>query len=147
MPFWGSGSSIDSEYAIQRAVTECLQSYQLFDKDDLKANRARIKDFKASSSYSDALKFKLSVPQKTINYTENKAKVSCVSDELKILVERLRKRGYKAYAVNLMEMNRFSCNQVVIPGLDIFNLILEGEPILPGKRTKVVIKGELSKVL
>lgn len=139
LPIFGAGSSLNENYALSRALTECLQSYQLMNRKRRQEELTILSNFQKFPAYLNAITF-ASLNKIPSNYNETCVNFAGPEDELQALNVILKKHGITVLYRNLTQSESLSVDQVVIPSLDGFNLILEGLPIMPGKRTQIALQ-------
>lgn len=138
-PIIGCGSSLNSDYALSRAVTECLQTYQLVDFDKEHDDIVK-KNLNQLPQMYDLIRFK-TLDTNTVNY--DKCKITPVEisnvEKLKILINLFEKNDYSVYYRVIFQTRDLYVTQTVVPGFDSFNLLLEGQPVMPNRRTRSLL--------
>ncbi len=128
----GSGCSVDAHVSIERASTELLQTLELFDESE-KAN-----DLKAYAlirrSFTLQPLINLEV-LRNIEYTCKRLdppKQTMVIDQIGCIIEKTTATGLRILRRTLLTFdNDCAVTQVYIPGLERFNLIRAGIPVVP----------------
>lgn len=139
-PMIGCGSSLNSDYALSRAITECLQTYQLADFDAKHDNIIK-NNFQQLPQLYDLVSFK-TLSTNMVDYDESKS-ISYKTNnkgKLKEIINLLEQNNYSAYYRVIFKSKGLYVTQVIVPGFDSFNLLLDGQPVMPNKRTKSLLK-------
>lgn len=128
----GSGCSVDARVAIERASTELLQALELFDESE------RDNDLMACSLMRRSLKLQPLIDLevlRNIEYTCRRiepAKVRTVSRQLDYIIAKISSTGMHVLRRTLLKFdNGCVVTQVYVPGLERFNLIRAGIPVVP----------------
>ena len=135
----GYGASLYKEYAIERACLETLQDFHLHN------SNMEVGDTYVLSLYESLPKFRacilgdIQIPLKkeSVEWNEQESTEFCASPEeqLSKLISMISSGGYQAYASELWLSNEgVSCTHVIVPGLEKFNIITSGNPVLPSIR-------------
>jgi hypothetical protein len=131
-PFIGSGASVFPEYALERALLECLQSihaYELNEEKEDYFNWLLLKDFPLiKNTYSlsyDPITFK------TVKQKEILCNFNDVNETYNEIVDLCEKYQLKIFYRIIYKRENFYCTQVIIPELSKLNLILNGNILLP----------------
>lgn len=128
----GSGCSLSSEYALERAILECLQTYHLLDINEEKIILEKEKLYKEYKlkKYLDIfiLNYKEYIEE---NYNFNDISLLDVPKMIKIIIDRLNELNYRVFESVLFKKNNIVCIKVIVPNFEHFNLVAEGIPILP----------------
>jgi ribosomal protein S12 methylthiotransferase accessory factor len=128
----GSGCSLDARTAIKRAATELHQTMLLYDDSE------RDTDYRAHTllNHSSALRPLIqlealrNVPA-TVKRLEPARRLS-VADQIDLIIEGMSTTGLKAYQRTLSHFpNGCAVMQIYVPGLERFNLIRSGVPVIP----------------
>ena len=128
----GSGCSVDPRIAIERATTELHQTMALYDEDEKATDHSAF----ALKSYSSALR-----PLINLEVLRN-IELSCkrlepprrlsVHEQVEFILEKVAATGFRAFKGTLLNFeNGCVVAQVYVPGLERFNLIRAGIPVVP----------------
>lgn len=109
LPIYGAGTSLSPAYAMERALTE---AFQLFCVKEL-----------INFSYITKLKNK--------SFIDTEDKYSSVDYLLEKEINLLRKDNIDIYYRHVIDMSGFYFMQTLIPAFERFNMILEGQIVLP----------------
>lgn len=128
----GSGCSVDVHIAIQRASTELLQAMALFDASekatDLQALALLRRSLKLHPLISLDVLRNIGYACRPIDPPAPKS----VADQVNWIVERITATGLTVLKSNLYKFtNGCAVTQVYVPGLERFNLIRAGSPVVP----------------
>lgn len=130
----GSGCSLLSEYALERAILECLQSYHLLDINEQQKilNKEKLyKDYKLNK-YLDIYRLNYNDDMyENIDFEENKLNNDSIKEILEIIINRLYDKGYKLFISKLFEKNNIICIKCIIPNFESFHLVAEGVAVVP----------------
>lgn len=128
----GSGCSVNAYVAIERASTELLQTLELFDQSE-KAN-----DLKAYALIKRSLTLQPLIHLETlrnIEYTRRRLdppQRTLVADQIDHIIKKASATGLRIRCRSLFTSdNECAVTQVYIPGLERFNLIRAGIPVVP----------------
>jgi len=128
----GSGCSLDAHIAIERAATELLQTLDLFDESE-KAN-----DLKACAlmQRSFALQPLINLEMlRNIGYTSTRLDPPMrtgVAEQIDYIIEKVAATGLHTFSRTLFTFeNGCAVTQINIPGLERFNLVRAGIPVIP----------------
>ncbi|MFK7701524.1 YcaO-like family protein [Pseudomonas caspiana] len=128
----GSGCSVDARVAIERASTELLQMLELFDESE------RDNDLKAYSLMQRSSKLRPLIGLEVLRNTEytcrrlDPPKKKTVAHQLEYIIEQVSATGLRVLRRTLLEFdNGCIVTQVYIPGLERFNLVRAGVPVVP----------------
>lgn len=143
LPFFvGSGTSLNEEYAIERALTEVLQSFHLYDDELEQEDILLMKKFDQLEKYKQCIIFDI------LSTTKNKIYVDFVPNNtstenlprhinsyLQRLIDILANSGYHVFHRNLYQSDLgICCVHCVVPGLERFHLVRYGKEVLPSQR-------------
>ncbi|WP_067139533.1 YcaO-like family protein [Oceanivirga salmonicida] len=130
----GSGCSLLSEYALERAILELLQSYHLTDITEQENLLKKEKIFIENNLKKYLEIFNLNYiydTYKEINFENNSLNSQDLKDMIEFIIKKLYLKGYKVYLAKLFEKNNIVCIKVVIPNFEHFHLVAEGVPVVP----------------
>lgn len=132
-PLYGAGTSLDLEYATIRAVTELLQLILLFGKEDQLLFERLDKQWKGYNLIKRMLRFEFlsNRPIRNWNYRKGKKFHKNVDGLIAEEVSKLERCKRRTYVRDIYEGNGVYVVQVIVPGTELFNLILEGSVLLP----------------
>ena len=127
----GSGCSVEPRIAIERAATELHQTMALYDEVEKATDHSAI----ALASFSSTLR-----PLINLEVLRN-TELSCrrldppkrlsVQEQVEFILERFAATGLRAFKRTLLDFeNGCVVAQVYVPGLDRFNLIRAGIPVV-----------------
>lgn len=136
----GCGASLSREYALERALLECLQPLHIYNE-TLFDNQKQIIESLASApllqkaAIADVLSLRsvwqdvdyVSLP----NYTQH-----CnLEDQLDLIIKKIKVHGYEIFTIPLaQQLTGFTCLKYLVPGLEDFHLVQTGKRILPNQR-------------
>lgn len=130
----GSGCSLLSEYALERAILECLQSYHLLDINEQQRLLYKEKiyiDYKLNK-YLDIFRLNYNDDMyENINFENNILNNYSVKEMVDIIIDRLYNNGYSVFFSKLFEKNDIICIKCIIPNFEYFHLVAEGIGVLP----------------
>lgn len=132
IPYKGSGLSILSEYALERALLECLQSFHLSCEETEIEDKISFEILKKYEKYLKILTLDYKNNFIDINFEENIIDFKDVNQILKCEREILHKHEMEFYYKVLVSINDVYCVQVIIPGIEKFYLVGNGLPVIPG---------------
>lgn len=130
-PFFGAGASFDSDYALERALLECLQCAHGYDEDGFKSDLETIKLFKSfpvlysifTMQYKQSKFIKKNYYSKSFEDDVNK-----IYKEIEIYCQN---KNIDIYYRTLYKEEDLCCIQVVMPGTSKLNMIYNGAFIIP----------------
>ncbi len=140
LPLKGSGTSIFSEYALERSLAELFQAYKMYDLDDYKQDLYTKSVFKSKNkfnklincNYNDFVKIKLSfLNQITLDDMS-------LTNILEYMIKHLKQNNYEVYYCTIYNANDLSCVKVFIPGTEVFHRLNYGIFTLPNNYEKVI---------
>uniref|UniRef100_A0A7C1WSV9 YcaO domain-containing protein n=1 Tax=Pseudomonas graminis TaxID=158627 RepID=A0A7C1WSV9_9PSED len=128
----GSGCSVDPRIAIERAATELHQTMALYDEVEKATDHSAF----ALANYSSTLR-----PLINLEVLRN-TELSCkrldpprrlsVQEQVEFILEKVEVTGLRAFKRTLLDFeNGCVVAQVYVPGLERFNLIRAGIPVVP----------------
>ncbi|BDR59760.1 YcaO-like family protein [Lactobacillus xylocopicola] len=129
--FYGSGTSLSEEYAIERAITEAFQLFCVSGKEDKNIYYRIEKIWNNIPIMKDML---------TLNFINELNKIECsktkkielsLNDLLNKEVEILSSHRVDIFRRVILNNKSFSLVQCLIPEFERFNLVLEGQLVLP----------------
>jgi ribosomal protein S12 methylthiotransferase accessory factor len=143
--YFGSGSSLIVDYAIERALLEAVQSMHMWrTKKDLPPQN--------EITHNTPLFLRCMLDRGYFGYRGGETNIDIsevfspkttldltVTDQIEIIMERLTESGFNVYQRSILE-DKINVSQVVIPGLELFHLVTSRIPVLPGHRGRKVIE-------
>ncbi|ACJ18538.1 hypothetical protein AYM17_05880 [Coxiella burnetii] len=137
----GFGTSLNSAYAIERALLEALQPLQLRTKKLNQVEKNTLQRLKDYPLFMDAAKAdvgKLIVEKhyKEVDYNHLPTLTDAdLKTQLSSILCAISNCGYSAYySISTVLATNITCVKVLVPGLDKFHLVQLGKKIMPGKR-------------
>lgn len=128
----GSGCSIDAHVAIQRASTELLQTMELFDASEKATDLQALALLRRSMKLHPIISLEV---LRSIGYAcqpIDPPGPKNVADQVRWIVERITATGLYVFQHTLYKFtNGCAVTQVYVPGLERFNLIRAGSPVVP----------------
>lgn len=128
----GSGCSVDPHVAIERASTELLQALELFDESE------KVADLKAYALMQRSLMLQPLINLEILRNVEytckrlDPPKRKSVTDQVDYIIKKTSLTGLRVLRRALFTFdNGCAVTQVYIPGLERFNLIRAGIPVVP----------------
>jgi ribosomal protein S12 methylthiotransferase accessory factor len=135
----GCGCSLSKSYALERAILGALQSFHLYDTEIEREDQVNLKKFELYKRYQQCLKCDLAYMinkglSTGVSFEEDKIQIAPInlSDYLNTLVEIITAKRLNIFysSIGPAESN-FFCVHVIIPGLEKFNLVRNGLPLIP----------------
>lgn len=128
----GSGCSMDARIAIERAVTELTQSLELFDQSEMEGDLKAYALIRRSVNLHPLISLEI---LRNIDYVFKRLdppqRVS-VSDQIDSITAKIASTGLVVLRRAFLEFgNGCAVVQVYIPGLERFNLVRAGLPVVP----------------
>ncbi len=134
IPFKGFGASLSSEYALERALLECLQSFHLYNNDCIQEDKLILNRFEKYPVYSKIIKLDYSNIAFNIKKFEIKNYNGLnVKDMLNKITTSIRNNGLEIYFHEIINDNNVCCVHTIIPNLEKFHLVLLGNLVIPRK--------------
>ncbi|OYK80452.1 hypothetical protein CbuD7D7780_04330 [Coxiella burnetii] len=137
----GFGTSLNSAYAIERALLEALQPLQLRTKklNQVEKNTLqRLKDYPLfmDAAKADVGKLIAEKHYKEVDYNHLPTLTDAdLKTQLSSILCAISNCGYSAYySISTVLATNITCVKVLVPGLDKFHLVQLGKKIMPGKR-------------
>lgn len=131
VPLKGAGASISEEYACERALLECLQSYHLQCKETDEEDKMAQAAFKNLPLYSSILNLNY-MNYKYIEFPIKKKEEITFANVILDVREKLHKAGIVYYTKCLFSYAGIYCMQVIMPEfVDKFYLVGDGIPVIP----------------
>lgn len=143
--YFGSGSSLIVDYAIERALLEAVQSMHMWrTKEDLPPqNEITPNTPLYLRCMLDRGYFGYRGGETNIDITEVFSPIThrnlTVKDQIEIIKGQLTESGFNVFQRSLIE-DKINVSQVVIPGLELFHLVTSRIPVLPGHRGRKFIE-------
>lgn len=137
-PLYGGGTSIFKDYAVERALTELLQLFLLFNTDAQKMYNQMDLIWKKIPIMYATLQFEFLDKLSESEY-KNSKKFSnfSIREILNFELSKLKADGACIFWRDIQNKKDFSLIQVLIPGFELFNLTLEGKVVLPRRNNKI----------
>lgn len=136
----GCGTSLFTDYALERALLESLQPVHLFNE-HLANNQAQtLKNFATSPLLSKCAKADISIltPEAQIvdfNSIHSYNGDRSLKQQLNTIIQRIRDKDFEIYTTTIADIDTgFQCVKYIIPGFELFYLVEIGKFILPNKR-------------
>lgn len=133
----GYGASLVKQYAIERACLEALQSFHLHNAAAEAEDKDVLSAYEKLPRFRNCIKGRFDFLKKSeiIEFSADNDKLHDIESQINKIVSRLNSRNYRAYFLEVWTApSGISCVNVVIPGLEKFNIITSGNPVLPSKR-------------
>lgn len=128
LPIVGTGSSISAEYALERALLECLQSYYLHDEILEKEDRTNVEKLGKYVPLLNCLLLNYECSEELISlhdYSIEPERLT-LKEQLKKINMSLNKNGYKMFFKTIYKSENLFCVKVIVPGLEKFHLVRSG---------------------
>lgn len=128
----GSGASLDPRTAIERAVTELLQSMVLYDDVEKKHDRCARSLIESCRTLQPLIHLEaLRNLEYTCQRLDSPPALS-VAEQIDFITEKLAGTGLRAYTRIITAFkNECVVAQTYVPGLERFNLVRAGLPVIP----------------
>lgn len=133
LPIYGSGTSLSSLYAAERALTEAFQLFCIKDENEsVELNKKLNKLCIVIPSLRNIISFSFigNLDEGTFR-NEKIFKKYTVSSLLKTEIARLQSKEMNIFYRSIIDEKGFCLMQTLIPGFEKFNMILEGQVVLP----------------
>lgn len=133
-PLYGAGASLDLEYATIRAITELLQLYLVFDYEDELLFDKLDYQWNSYAKVQNMLQFSFCnslVEKEWGGKIINNYEHDTVNELVNLEIKKIYDKGKRVYIRDVYGKDGVFVTQVLIPGFENFNLILEGQVILP----------------
>lgn len=147
--YFGSGASVCPEYAIERAILEAVQTYQINRLYGIPLPASHLISPDTATifqrCYFDAGQFGFrggSTPASHEDMVRPIPKPALLSpqDQVRSVVKLLKDRGHTPYSRAVFR-GPIHVSQVVVPTLERFHLSTYGIPVLPGARGRAILEG------
>ncbi|MBL0910924.1 MAG: YcaO-like family protein [Bacteroidia bacterium] len=143
----GSGCSLFKNYALERALLEVLQSLHLHDNEMEKEDHIVLEEFVQLPNYKECAIFNVNgfISKSHFFFKDFDTCIDYsiplnMKEHLNILTNIICKRGYEIFFSNVEGFNcEIKCVHTIIPGLEKFNLVRNGHPVLPSVRGNRII--------
>lgn len=143
-PFVGSGSSLSKDYAIERAMTEVLQSLHLFAEDIYEEDLMNENILSRFPNLVKCLKLDYNIRRESYRLLPNYDIFNAtVTEQLEELKNKINRTGYNIYYSKLYEMDDICCCRALIFGYEQFHLVRNGQIVMPSLRGMEYLKGEM----
>lgn len=132
-PLYGFGTSLIEDYAVERALTEAFQLYCVYNEED-RIMFSRISEiWKDMPDILKIIKFEFIRDLQLGNYepVNDQPYFMNVHENLQELLLKLNKDNIHVYKRQVYKADGIAVVQVLIPQFDKFNLILEGQVVIP----------------
>jgi ribosomal protein S12 methylthiotransferase accessory factor len=142
--YFGSGSSLSVEYAVERALLEAIQSMHMWrtKKDLPPQNEITPNTPLYLRCMLDRGYFGFRGGETNLDINEVKSPSSShnttIIDQIDIIIKKLKESGFNAFQRSILDDKVYVC-QVVIPGLELFHLVTSRIPVLPGNRGRKIL--------
>jgi ribosomal protein S12 methylthiotransferase accessory factor len=144
--FWGCGTSLCKEYALERSLLEVLQNYDLFTNvgsEDFFARERKISHLrKHRNAYLMKIEDLNSVRCKNFSEVYRHTIPDRLVDLLRITVQMIREKSIEPYYAINYQSGLLTCIHVILPGTEKFFLTTAGMPVIPTQRVKQGYKDE-----
>jgi len=130
-PFMGSGASLDSNYALERALLECLQLIHVYNTEEFESEKGSLAFNEKFPLFHKIFKFEYEernnkiIDYQTIKF-DNK-----VNEIYTFLLDYLVKNKYDAYEKILYKNKRICCIQLTVLGISKLNTTFNGSFMIP----------------
>jgi ribosomal protein S12 methylthiotransferase accessory factor len=141
----GFGASLNSTYAVERAILEALQSFHLYDKDLQTEDELILEKFRdwpklRKCAQCDLRSFVQSGHLTRSDFFESSQKYYCFHEMLDKLLAILADNSLEIFfATHYQSENGVTCVRVIIPGIEQFHLVRHGNLAIPGERGKLIL--------
>lgn len=140
----GFGTSLNASYAVERALLECIQIVEIYKKYRDEENRRDVnvlRQFQGIPKYQECIEFSLRhrIVEENAEYVTVPIDASMermsVTEQAKKLLAILVKSGYTPFvSKGFYSDPGVCCLHALVPGLERFNLISQGMPVIPSRR-------------
>ena len=143
----GFGTSLNSAYAVERAILEALQSLHLFDEDLRKEDDKILNKFIFWPKLQKCAQCDLLPLIKACHYDIHEFQASFIPKNLcELLDEIIRKLEHRNlhvfFGMHYQSENGVSCVKVIIPGIEQFHRVRLGNFTIPGERGMAILSRE-----
>ncbi|MFG6323130.1 MAG: YcaO-like family protein [Lachnospiraceae bacterium] len=132
IPYKGSGLSTSPEYALERALLECLQTFHLSCKETEFEDKAAYENLRQYEKYLKILKLDYENHFTDVKFDSNVIGFRNVNEILNYESKILNQYEMEIYYKELLVVNDIYCVQVIIPGIEKFYLVGNGIPVILG---------------
>lgn len=136
----GYGASLNRTYAIQRACLEALQSFHLHDDEMEEEEKYILHIYDDLPVFQACIKRDFTKIEKNNLFDVRKedfnTDIGSIKKQIKELVFLLENKGFNGYYSDIWSENDIYCINVIVPGLEKFNIITSGNPVLPSMKYK-----------
>lgn len=145
--YFGSGASLSSAYAVERAVLEAVQGFHVYTHLNSPRPLFGRTEFNESSLYQmcflEAGHFGYRGGVSDVSFADSGSPIESLpglgaEEQVEHLISKLRIRGMHAYSRALCSEALFVV-QVCIPSLERFHLVSQGIPVAPGQRGRAFL--------
>lgn len=145
----GVGASLSAEYALERALLECLQPVHIHNERLWQNQRAIIDNLRElplllKAAIADVTKLQdICQVIDFISYYSNPIAFD-LEAQLQTISEKIATKGCNLFTIPLMELpSGFTCVKFYIPEFEQFHLVQTGKRVLPNKRgMRILSRGE-----
>ncbi len=140
-PF-GSGCSLNSVYALERAILEAIQAKEILDQKEIQRQKVILERFRRWPSFRRCAKMFLPEIADELQKEEFVSNNPGTSPQIlfDMLVSNLQLRSIDIYTTVIFESEGFSCVKVTSPQLEQFHLCQHGYFTIPGERIRTKFK-------
>lgn len=132
LPIYGAGTSLSPAYAMERALTEAFQLFCVKEyKDSIDLSRKLSYMVTKVPKLKELINFSYITKLKNKSFIDTEDKYSSVDYLLEKEINLLRKDNIDIYYRHVIDMSGFYFMQTLIPAFERFNMILEGQIVLP----------------
>lgn len=131
LPFYGSGTSLSEEYAIERAITEAFQLFCVSGKENKDIYNKMGKVWKNIPIMKEMLTLDFVHNLQEAKYSKTKKLELNVSELINKEISILSSHNVDIFRRVILNNKCFSLVQCLIPEFERFNLVLEGQLVLP----------------
>ncbi|MBU5426110.1 YcaO-like family protein [Tissierella pigra] len=141
IPIKGFGTSLIAEYALERALLECLQAFHLYDIDLEIEDQQILINFEEYPVYKRIALLDYNINCVNVEMkTENNNQYT-VKELLNIITEKLDSNNLHVYYRVIYDSNNVCCINVIIPSIEKFYLVGLGMCVIPNDRGMERING------
>ncbi|MCT3385988.1 hypothetical protein EFP33_05030 [Lactobacillus johnsonii] len=132
LPIYGAGTSLSPAYAMERALTEAFQLFCVKEyKDSIDLSRKLSYMVTKVPKLKELINFSYITKLKNKSFIDTEDEYSSVDYLLEKEINLLRKDNIDIYYRHVIDMSGFYFMQTLIPAFERFNMILEGQIVLP----------------
>lgn len=142
----GCGTSLNRDYALERALLESLQPLHIYNE-QLRQNQKQIlQNFAAFPLLAECAKADILARAKEcekvdFNSLPSYDAAATLEQQRNSLIERIKSQGFEIYTKQIAKAETgFNCMKYIVPGFEQFYLVQAGKYILPNKRGMTVLE-------